>query len=265
MCALCSTLLCCTLRWASWCGVLRVHTMYWGTPLADQHIAVGVPLNLHPAHARPDGGNAGSPPLYLDQSPLPGLDAKCCASSTPQVLNLPSCLAYPLFYKLASATDASVPAEPLLRWMHAADFWGAPDSLRAFRILCQVREVWQGGLWAAQAFQHTNCFRGWWAGARRGSALSSPLHPFVGCVPGPGEAGKCIAVACWSCYLIEPSLAPRGGQEGSNHVTEQELRPVMAGILVSHPGLEFLQDAPEFQDRWVAGGHSTRPHVHPCA
>jgi hypothetical protein len=35
------------------------------------------------------------------------------------------------------------------------------------------------------------------------------------------------------------------------HVTPADLRPVLAGILVSHPGLEFLQDSPEFQDRCV--------------
>ena len=30
--------------------------------------------------------------------------------------------------------------------------------------------------------------------------------------------------------------------------------PLLAGILLSHPGLEFLQDAPEFQERCVRGG-----------
>lgn len=55
-----------------------------------------------------------------------------------QLLGLPSSLAYPLFYKLASATDAAVSTEALLLWMHATAFWAAPDSLRAFRILCQA-------------------------------------------------------------------------------------------------------------------------------
>ncbi|KDD74550.1 hypothetical protein H632_c1234p1, partial [Helicosporidium sp. ATCC 50920] len=38
---------------------------------------------------------------------------------------------------------------------------------------------------------------------------------------------------------------------GANSVTHADIRPVLAGILVSHPGLEFLQDSPEFQDRYA--------------
>lgn len=38
-------------------------------------------------------------------------------------------------------------------------------------------------------------------------------------------------------------------KDGSSSVTQADLKSMMAGILLSHPGLEFLQDTPEFQDR----------------
>lgn len=43
-------------------------------------------------------------------------------------------------------------------------------------------------------------------------------------------------------------------KEGCAYVTQSDLKSMMAGILLSHPGLEFLQETPEFQDRC-----STRP------
>ena len=41
-------------------------------------------------------------------------------------------------------------------------------------------------------------------------------------------------------------------KEGCAYVTQSDLKSMMAGILLSHPGLEFLQETPEFQDRYTA-------------
>ena len=43
-------------------------------------------------------------------------------------------------------------------------------------------------------------------------------------------------------------------KEDAQHVQQDDLKSMMAGILLSHPGLEFLQETPEFQDRcaWPA-------------
>ena len=41
-------------------------------------------------------------------------------------------------------------------------------------------------------------------------------------------------------------------KEGADHVSQEDLKSMMAGILLSHPGLEFLQETPEFQDRCCA-------------
>ena len=40
-------------------------------------------------------------------------------------------------------------------------------------------------------------------------------------------------------------------KEGCSHVAPDDLKSMMAGILLSHPGLEFLQETPEFQDRYM--------------
>jgi hypothetical protein len=46
--------------------------------------------------------------------------------------------------------------------------------------------------------------------------------------------------------LLPFSLLP---QPNAQAVVPEDLRPLLAGILLSHPGLEFLQEAPEFQER----------------
>ena len=38
-------------------------------------------------------------------------------------------------------------------------------------------------------------------------------------------------------------------KEAVDYVSQEDLKSMMAGILLSHPGLEFLQETPEFQDR----------------
>jgi serine/threonine-protein phosphatase 2A regulatory subunit B'' len=38
-------------------------------------------------------------------------------------------------------------------------------------------------------------------------------------------------------------------KEGVDYVTQADLKQLLNGILLSHPGLEFLQETPEFQER----------------
>lgn len=40
-------------------------------------------------------------------------------------------------------------------------------------------------------------------------------------------------------------------KENCFYVAPDDLKSMMAGILLSHPGLEFLQETPEFQDRYA--------------
>ena len=46
-------------------------------------------------------------------------------------------------------------------------------------------------------------------------------------------------------------------KEGLEYVSQEDLKSMMAGILLSHPGLECLQETPEFQDR--SAPHQQRP------
>ena len=39
-------------------------------------------------------------------------------------------------------------------------------------------------------------------------------------------------------------------KENCRYICPEDLKSMMAGILLSHPGLEFLQETPEFQDRY---------------
>jgi hypothetical protein len=59
----------------------------------------------------------------------------------PQILSLPSSLAYPLFHKLASKGDERVAPGALLQWASAHNLCGSPEARRAFDILRQVKLV----------------------------------------------------------------------------------------------------------------------------
>jgi hypothetical protein len=37
--------------------------------------------------------------------------------------------------------------------------------------------------------------------------------------------------------------------EGSNHIVQENFKHLMLTVLTRHPGLEFLQETPEFQER----------------
>jgi hypothetical protein len=67
----------------------------------------------------------------------------------------------------------------------------------------------------------------------------------------------------WLCWAPQSSIPPPPTthaltphpppllrwQDNVHAVVPEDLRPLLAGILLSHPGLEFLQEAPEFQER----------------
>ena len=38
-------------------------------------------------------------------------------------------------------------------------------------------------------------------------------------------------------------------KEPNDYITQDDLKNMLTGILLAHPGLEFLQETPEFQDR----------------
>lgn len=38
-------------------------------------------------------------------------------------------------------------------------------------------------------------------------------------------------------------------QSEEPYITQADLKQLLSGVLLSHPGLEFLQETPEFQER----------------
>jgi serine/threonine-protein phosphatase 2A regulatory subunit B'' len=38
---------------------------------------------------------------------------------------------------------------------------------------------------------------------------------------------------------------------GANHITPEDFKPMFSYLLEKHPGLEFLQQTPEFQERYA--------------
>jgi serine/threonine-protein phosphatase 2A regulatory subunit B'' len=58
-------------------------------------------------------------------------------------------------------------------------------------------------------------------------------------------AGRAVATAAEPAARLFDALR----RDGAPSVTQDDLKAMMAGVLLSHPGLEFLQETPEFQDR----------------
>lgn len=54
-------------------------------------------------------------------------------------------------------------------------------------------------------------------------------------------------------------------KEDVDYVSQEDLKSMMAGILLSHPGLEFLQETPEFQDRYCLHYHCLACVIDHCA
>jgi serine/threonine-protein phosphatase 2A regulatory subunit B'' len=44
-------------------------------------------------------------------------------------------------------------------------------------------------------------------------------------------------------------------QEDKDYLTQDDFRPILRELLLTHHGLEFLHDTPEFQDRYGIGSH----------
>ena len=43
----------------------------------------------------------------------------------------------------------------------------------------------------------------------------------------------------------------RPPQSSAQHLTQEDLQPLMRQVLAYHPGLEFLRETPEFQERYL--------------
>ena len=141
------------------------------------------------------------------------------------VFDLPSVLAYPLFTRLvpAGSGGAAVPEAALRRWVEAHGGLAASPETRMFDIL---RGESGGG--------------GSGSGGGGGSGNGS----------GSGGGGDAAGAGGPSSPPCSPSSSS-SPHSSSDVVTADGLKALLAGVLLSHPGLEFLQDAPEFQDRYA--------------
>ena len=137
-----------------------------------------------------------------------------------EVFDLPSVLAYPLFTRLvpAGSGGAAVPESALRRWVEAHGGLAASPETRMFDILRGESGGGGGG------------------GGGGGSGGSGNAN---------GSGGGAPSSPCSS-----PSSSSHSSSS-SDVVTADGLKALLAGVLLSHPGLEFLQDAPEFQDRYA--------------
>ena len=115
----------------------------------------------------------------VDQHP-DGLPILALRSLLRDVYELPTYLAYPLFFKLVQPGESAVRPRALLDWCESHNLMGIPVVQRVFAIL-------------------------------RG----------------------------------DPSRA---------YLVHDDFRSMMNGILLNHPGLEFLQETPEFQERYCVRG-----------
>ena len=63
---------------------------------------------------------------------------------------------------------------------------------------------------------------------------------------------SCLTLARLMCDTVQDAATCTFNilrKEGVNYLSHDDFKSMLAGILLSHPGLEFLTDTPEFQDR----------------
>lgn len=148
---------------------------------------------------------------------------------------MPSVLAYPLFYKLV-APEASLVNKT------AMQAWVLDKQLVSLDVQSRMMEVRFGANNRTPSYLH-----------QRVQLHSVGRDPScLRCrVASQGLLTVATLLKCtfWSCVHCEPRLMQVLCKDGATSVTQADLKSMMAGILLSHPGLEFLQDTPEFQDR----------------
>jgi len=70
-----------------------------------------------------------------------------------------------------------------------------------------------------------------------------------------GRVGAPAFLAFWKARLAGQDTAGRAFEvlrrDGMGYLTHADVRPLLLEVLRSHPGLDFLREAPEFQDRYV--------------
>jgi len=86
------------------------------------------------------------------------------------------------------------------------------------------------------------------------SMFSGPLFDRLD--PGrTGAVGQAAFEAFWAAQLAGQDTAGRAfavlRREGRGCLTHADVRPLLLELLRAHPGLDFLREAPEFQERYV--------------
>lgn len=200
-----------------------------------------------------------------------------------QVFELPTVLAYPLFYKLVAPESSVVRKDAILNWMSAKTVRlptpGCPAPTNQFSE-CLLSSIIPG----CESIRppHPPCISAasysWWrynAGRYCNEEVSNKLSYYseVHLLPIQQEHGVCECISHTKSQSVlgisslpSPSTSSSDllqvisaepavrmfdilRKEGCQYVTQADLKSMMAGILLSHPGLEFLQETPEFQDR----------------
>ena len=94
----------------------------------------------------------------------------------------------------------------------------------------------------------------WQEAALQSEAVSVWTQPPWAAMGEPGtDTGHCSdTLRCWQVDSVV-QMFDILRKEGTACVQQEDLKSMMAGILLSHPGLEFLQETPEFQDRCCLG------------
>lgn len=168
------------------------------------------------------------------------------------MFELPSVLAYPLFYKLVAPEASLVSKAAMQAWVVEKQLVSLDAQSRMMEVLCRRQRcdlctcAIVSSLVTGVCWQHTHeqCLH-WRSSPRQHAECNWVLRAIHWVVCG---RLKLEAADLYDAVGMRVQVLCR---DGATSVTQADLKSMMAGILLSHPGLEFLQDTPEFQDRHV--------------
>lgn len=193
---------------------------------------VAIPPFYVPRSSRRQAGQAAAAAarvaaLYAELGDPGGLDVRGLRALVRQVLGLPSALAFPLFDRLSQPLPAEAAADSA---GDAAAPMDTTASAGCAGAAAGTGDVGASPLGASAAEA---------AAARAGRRV--PLDALLAWMD---------SVGFWAASDAERTFEMLR-QADCPYVTAEDLRRLLSGVLGTHPGLEFLRDAPEFQDRYA--------------